>query len=184
MSIVEFFQKTFSGFMSKIVVSVVIILIGFVVGRIAGRLVQGILHELELNKILEKAGFRISFEEIIGNFVSYFIYFITVIMALNQIGITTMILNIISGGIILIVIISLVLAFKDYIPNMISGIFIHQKRFINVGDTIKVNDLQGKIIHINLVETHIETKDKDIIYIPNSLLTKKSIIKVKKKKRS
>ncbi len=184
MEFTEFFQTIFSGFGSKVIIALVIILIGFIIGRITGKLIQGILKEIELNKILEKAGLKISLEEILGHFISYFIYFIAIIMALNQIGVTTMVLNILAGGIILVIIISLLLAFKDFIPNIIAGIFIHQKRYINVGDRIKLNDVQGKIVHINLVETQIQTKDKDIIYIPNSLLTKKSVIKVKKRKKS
>jgi len=184
MEFIDFFQKTFGSFMSRIVIAVVIILIGFIIGRILGKLVQGVLHEIELNKILEKAELKLSLEEILGHFTSYFVYFISVIMALNQIGITTIVLNILAGGIILIIIISLILAFKDFIPNMISGMFIRQKRFIVDGDRIKFNDIQGKIIHINLIETQVQTKDKDIIYIPNSLLTKKSIIKISKKKKS
>lgn len=183
MGIIGFFQTTFAGFMTNIVIAIVIILIGFIIGRILGKLIQGILHELELNKILEKAGLNISIEELLGHLTSYFIYFIAVVMALNQIGITTIILNILIGAFIVIVIISLILAFKDFIPNMVAGIFIHQKRFINIGDKIKLNDIEGRIIDINLVETQIETKDKDIIYIPNSLLTKKNIIKIRKKER-
>ena len=76
------------------------------------------------------------------------------------------------------------LSIKDFMPNMFAGFFIHQKRFIKEGDIIKVDNIKGKIVHVNLVETTIETKQGDIIYIPNSLLTKKTIVKVKKKKIS
>lgn len=181
MAIAEFFKNIFSGIMTDIVIALVVLLIGIIIGRILGRLVQGILEEIEVNAMLEKAGFKISFGEIIGSLVSYFIYFITVIMALNQLGIAKNVLNIIAGCIILIIIISLILTFKDYISNIIAGIFIHQKRFIKPGDKIKFKDIEGRIININLIESQVETKEKDMVYIPNSLLTKKkSIVKIKK----
>jgi small conductance mechanosensitive channel len=88
----------------------------------------------------------------------------------------------ISGAILIIIIISILLSIKDFMPNMFSGLFIHRKRFINVGDVIKVENTEGKVVHINLVETKIETNKGDIIYFPNSLLTKNKVIKLKKKK--
>ena len=68
--------------------------------------------------------------------------------------------------------------------NMFAGLFIHQKRFIKEGDILKVDNTEGKVVHINLVETKIETKQGDIIYIPNSLLTKKTVMKLKRKRFS
>jgi len=184
MATFEFLQNVFSGLLTNAVIAIIIILIGFIVGRIVGKLVQGILHELELNTILGKAGIKTSIEELIGTITSYFIYFVAVIMALNQIGITSVVLNILAGGAVVLIIISLVLAVKDYIPNLFAGIFIHQKRFIRNGDWIKVKNVEGKVTHINLVETRIETKNKDIIYVPNSFLTKNEVVKVRKGKKS
>lgn len=181
---IEFLKGIFSGVFIDVTISIIIILVGFIIGRIVGKLIQGLFHELELNNILKKAtGIKVSFEEIVGRFVSYFIYFIAIIMALNQIGITSAILYIIAGAVMVIVIVSLILAIKDFIPNVIAGFFIHQKRNLKEGDFIKVKKIEGKIIHINLVETRIKTKSNDIIYIPNSLLTK-SEVRVKKKKKS
>jgi len=177
--------KLLSGIFTKLVVAVIIVLIGLVAGKLLGKLIHKLLHEIGLNQLIKKStGIKIAIEEIISSFVTYFIYFIFIVMALNQLGITTVILHMISGAILIIIIISIMLSIKDFMPNMFAGFFIHQKGFIKEGDIIKVDNIQGKIIHINLVETKIETKQGDIIYIPNSLLTKKTIVKVKKKKIS
>ena len=61
---------------------------------------------------------------------SYFIYFIAIIMALNQVGLTSAILNMLSGAVILLILISMILAIKDFVPNMVAGIFIFQKGII------------------------------------------------------
>jgi len=175
--------KLLSGIFTKLVVAVIIMLIGLIAGKLLGKFIHKALHEIELNKILRKAaGVKVSIEEIISTFVTYFIYFIFIVMALNQLGLTTVVLHMISGAILIIIIISILFSIKDFMPNMFAGFFIHQKGFIKEGDIINVDNTEGKVIHINLVETKIETKKGDIIYIPNSLLTKKTVIKIKKKK--
>ncbi len=182
---INFLPEILSSVFTKLVVAVIIVLIGLVLGKILGKFVQKALHEIELNKILKNAaGIKISIEEIISAFVTYFIYFIFIMMALNQLGITTVVLHMISGAILIIIIISILLSIKDFMPNVFAGLFIHQKRFIKEGDVLKVDNTEGRVIHINLVETKIETKKGDIIYIPNSLLTKKTVVKLKKKRLS
>jgi len=177
-SIIDYVNNIFSGFYTKILASVVVLLIGIILGKIAGKLLKRILHEVELDVILKKAsGIDMGLEKILSGFTTYFIYFIAIIMALNQLNITTTVLQMISGAVIIIIIISIVLAIKDFIPNMFAGIYIYRNRFIKEGETIKVKGIEGKIVKINLVETKIETKGKDVVYIPNSALTKTEIIK-------
>ena len=177
---IYFLRDVFTPLVNNIVLFIIIILIGFIIGRIVGKLVQKLLHELELNNILDKAaGIKIDFEHAIGTCMTYFIYFIAIVMALNQIGLTTTVLNMISAGVIVIIIISMLLAIKDFIPNVFAGLFIHRKGFLKKGDKISVKDVKGKIIYINLVETRIQTKEGDIIYIPNTLLTKSEVRKIK-----
>lgn len=179
----NFVKEVFSGFLTKIIVAVIILLIGFILGRIISKIVQKLLHELEVDKILKKAAhIRISIEELLGHITAYFIYFIAIIMALKHLGLATDVLNIISWAIMILIIVSFFLGIKDFIPNMMAGFTIHRKNFIKKGDIIKIKNMQGKVIDINLIETKIQTKNKDIIHIPNSILTKNEVIKVGKKK--
>lgn len=177
----RYLKEGYSGIINTIAVTLIILLIGFIIGRLLGKVVQRLLHELEINRILKQAThLKFSVEKVAASFVEYFIYFIAIIMALNQLGIATTILYMIAGAIIIIAILSIFLGIKDFIPNFLAGLLIHRKKFIRVGDTIKVKGVKGKIIHINLVETRIKTKSGDIIYIPNSHLTKEEVIRMKK----
>ncbi len=101
-------------------------------------------------------------------------------MALSQLGLTTTVLHMISAAVIVIVIISIFLSIKDFVPNFMAGIFIHRKGFVNEGDKIRVKGVEGRIIHLNLVETRIKTKKGDVIYLPNVLLTRNEVVKLKK----
>ena len=167
----------FSQILTKLIIAIIILLIGFIIGKFIGRIMQKILHEFELNKILKKAtGIKISLEEIISHFLTYFIYFIAIIWALSEIGLTTTVLNMISAAILILIIISIILAIKDFVPNFFSSLFILQKELIKPGNKIEIDKIQGKVKKIGLIETEIITKKGDIIYIPNSILTKKEII--------
>ena len=174
-------KDSLSGVFSKFIIAIVVLLIGFIIGKILGRLVYKFLHSFEVNDALEKlSGVKISLEEIASHFTTYFIYFITVVMVMQQIGIATTILHMISAGVIIIIILSTFLGIKDFIPNAIAGFFILRNKFIKVGDKIKVKGMQGNVTEITLLETKIETKSGDIILIPNSVITKTEIIKLKK----
>lgn len=176
-------RSVLSGYALKLIVAIIILLIGFIIGRIAGKISQKILHEVELDNILKKTvKLKISIEQMIGNLAMYFVYFVAIIMALKQINIATDILNIILGAFMVMIILALFLSIKDFVPNLISGIFINRKHLIDTGDYIRVDNIQGKVIEINLVDTLVQTRQGDIIYIPNSRLTKSEVIKISKKK--
>jgi len=175
-------KDSFSGFFTKFIVAIIILLIGFIVGKLLGRLVYKFMHSIELNANLNKmSGVKIGLEEILEAFTTYFIYFITIVTVLQQLGLATTVLNMIAGGVIVIIILSTLLGVKDFIPNAVAGFVLQRRGFLQVGEVIKVKGMQGKIIKLSLVETKIETKDKDIIFIPNSVLTKTEVIKVSKK---
>ncbi len=174
-SSVEHLNLLSSQIFTRIIVAVIILLMGFIIGKLVSRLVQKVLQEIELNRSLKKTGVKMNMEAITSHFIAYFIYFIAVIWALNEIGLTTTVLNMISASALILIIISIVLAIKDFIPNAFAGIFIYQKGFIKEGDTINVGNVEGTVKNISLIETEIETGEKDSIYIPNSILTKKEV---------
>jgi small conductance mechanosensitive channel len=169
----------FSQLFTKLIIAIIIILIGFIIGKLVSRVVYKILHEFELNKSLKKARIRISLEEIISQFLAYFIYFAAIIWALNELGITTTVLNMIAAALLILIIISTLLAIKDFIPNFFACLFIRQRRILKIGSNVEIDKIHGKIKKIGLIETKILTKNGDIIYIPNSILTKKIIIRKK-----
>jgi small-conductance mechanosensitive channel len=177
---ISYLSNTFSQLFVKLVIAIIILLIGFIIGRTVSKILQRILHEIELDKNIKKAGIKLPLEKYIANFVKYFIYFIAVIWALTELGLTTTVLNMISAVVLILILISLILAIKDFIPNVIAGFFLHRKKIFKQGDKIIIHDLKGTIQKITLTETEIKTEKGDTIYIPNSHITKKEVV-IKKK---
>jgi len=174
-------SSTFSHFLTNLIVAVIILLVGFIVGRLVGKLVYKMLHEFELNKVIEKVGIKFNLEDILKYFVTYLIYFVAIIWALSELGLSTIILNTLLIAVIVIIIVAIILGIKDFIPNAFAGLSISKKGLIREGDTIKINGLQGRVKKINLAETEVITKGKDIIIVPNVNLKKQSVIVRKKR---
>lgn len=176
-------SKILTPVLQDIVVAVVILLLGLIIGRLLGRLVEWAIVAANLNKVFRKAtGMRTTFAEIAGSFATYLVYFITIVITLNLLKATHIVIYAISGILILIIVIALILSLKDFIPNVFSGFYISRKGLLRVGDTVKFRDIEGRITEIGMVGTKIVTDQKDLFYIPNSVLTKSEVLKIRRKK--
>lgn len=83
-------------------------------------------------------------------------------------GIATGLLTAVGGGAII-----LGFAFQDIGKNFLAGIILAFNRPFNINDTIKVDDIFGKVKELSFRYSHIKTFDGRDIYIPNSdVLTK------------
>ena len=164
----------------NLIAAIVILLVGLVVGRFLGNLTKKLLHELELDRLLkEQTRFKIPLEQFLGSLVKFIVYFVAIIFALDQLGLQTAILNVILAIILISLVVFMILAIKDFIPNLVAGLILHQKRNIKAGEKIEVNNIEGEVINVTLVETKLRTKSGDMVYIPNSVLTKNVVIKKK-----
>lgn len=153
---------------NTIVAAVIVLLIGFIIGKVLGRLTQRGLNELEINRLMKKAGLSFGLEEFLGHAVEYVIYFAAIIMALDQLGVTTIVLYFIIGAIIIVLAITFLLSIKDFIPNFIAGVRLNRKKVFKVGDTITVGSVSGRVKSFGLLETILVSKKKDIIHLPNA----------------
>ena len=168
------------GFLTRIILAAMILLIGFVLGKVVGRIVYHFLHEAELNRILKRARAGISLERSLSKLAEYLVNFVTVIIAINQLGVGGFVLYVLAFGILIIAGISFFLAIKDLIPNFLAGLFIFKRNKIKKGDKVKMGRVEGTVVLMDMFETHIKTKSGEIIQIPNSLL-RREVVSVKRK---
>src|SRR3989344_7609867 len=138
--------------------ALLIVLFGLLIANIINNILRRFLRNIEINRILsEQLKLKISAEEFISFTLKYLIYFITIIIALTSLGVSTRILQMIFGIFLAVAIVFVILAFKDFAPNVISGIYILRSKKIDKGDHITIDNLEGRVLNINLVETKIET---------------------------
>ena len=162
----------------KLLTPLIIVLLGFIVGKISGKLILKALKQINLDQNFKNiTGLKFKLSSFCSGFVTYFIYFVALVLALKELGIDTFIFNIIALAIIIVILISLILAIKDFVPNVMAGILIKQKKFFKKGDKIHIFNVEGIVQEIGLFETKIKSKKKDIILVPNNLFMKNKIEK-------
>ena len=71
---------------------------------------------------------------------------------------------------------ALVVMTKDYIANVINGMYMTFTKTINIGDQVAIGNSRGKILDITLTSVHLLNEDDDIIYIPNNRIFSEEII--------
>ncbi|MFH1316603.1 MAG: mechanosensitive ion channel domain-containing protein [Candidatus Woesearchaeota archaeon] len=181
----KIFNLLFNPIIKNIIVAVIILLIGFIIARILGKIARKVLNEIDLNNIFKKGtSMSINLEKGISLFITYFIYFISVVWALETLNIATTILYIVVTAILIMIIVSVLLGIKDFFPNFISGIYFKQKFSIKIGDNIKLDGIEGIVKRVGLINIEIINKSNDIIHIPNSkILNSKLKIHSKTKKK-
>jgi len=150
-----------------------ILILGFVFGNVVSNIVKKILKGLEINKRLkEQLNVKLALEALVSSVIKYVIFAIALITALTRIGLSTRIFYIILGIILLSTILFTLLAMKDWVPNLISGFYLLKTKKLKRGATLQVKGVQGKVVQVNLLETKIRTEKDELIFIPNSLITK------------
>ena len=155
---------------------------GFILGKIVERVLFKVLKEIEINKIIKDATkLKINADHLISHFISYVIYFLAFVAALEQLGLANTILYLLSGAIILFILISFFLAIRDFIPNLMAGIYLYSKEKVKEGKYVEIDNIKGELLHVDLLQLKIQTKNGDILHIPNSTAMK-SKIKIRKRK--
>ena len=71
---------------------------------------------------------------------------------------------------------AIVLITKEYIANVINGMYLTFNKVVNIGDQVKVGQHKGKILDITLTNVHLLNDDDDIIYLPNNMVFSSEII--------
>ena len=59
--------------------------------------------------------------------------------------------------------------------NLISGLFLVAERSVEVGDVIKIQDITGEVLSVDLLSTKLRTFDNLLVRIPNETMVKANI---------
>lgn len=65
---------------------------------------------------------------------------------------------------------------SSFIANMIAGYTMTYRRAYRLGDKIKVGDIEGEVVEMRLMVTHLRTPKNEEIVVPNSLILNSHVI--------
>jgi|SRR3989344_4016706 len=161
----------------KIVAALAILLIGFVIGRFFGNISRIVIKELELNSIIRrKINIKFNLENYAYYIISFIIYIFAIDIALNQLGITKIVLIIVPAIIILIALILVFLGVKGIIPSIVSGIALYLNGNVHPGDYLQLPQVEGRVVRVKLTETVIINEQQFLVFIPNKIIIQNRII--------
>ncbi|PIN73560.1 hypothetical protein COV20_05040 [Candidatus Woesearchaeota archaeon CG10_big_fil_rev_8_21_14_0_10_45_16] len=158
------------NYLYTIISSVVILLVGFGLGILAKKFLSKVLKEVELNKIMSKVGITSNVEKGISTIASYVIYLVTVLFFLENLGVTSYVVYLVVGGMLMLLILTLLVGLKDVIPNFFAWTILRRK--VKEGSRIEVREISGRVERVGYLETEIKTENGDVLYVPNSLFVK------------
>lgn len=155
---------TFSSYVPRIIIAFAVLFVSYLAGKYASKIVLSMLRRTSLSKIHE------SFFKITAISLALFI---GVIVALNILGLENLAVSILAGGGVTAIVIGF--AFREIGENLLAGLFLAFSRPFKTGDTIKTEDIQGKVRDIELRYTHLRTDDGKDVYVPSSQLFSKPV---------
>ena len=167
--------ETAQNYVYTIAIGIVIILIGFGVGILTKKIIYRVLKEIEFNRIMGKVGITYNLEKWISLIASYVIYLVTIVLFLRELGIESIVLYIILGGVLTLIILTFLVGVKDIVPNFIGWLFIQKKGKIKEGKEIEIKEIRGIVEKVGYLETEVKTHHGDILYVPNSLFIRKKL---------
>lgn len=149
------FWSQATGFLPSLFVAVLILIVGGVVGD----KVELLLSERLRSVKLPQAG-------VVPTAAKYSVFYVSVVVALDQIGIATFALVVLLALYALAVLVFGVVAGKQMLTSAAAGVYLFLNEPYGIGDTVKIGDERGVVQEIDVFVTHIESAGEEYV-VPN-----------------
>lgn len=150
------------NYLPALLSAIVIVLIGLYLAQTVRTIIRATLQSL-----------RVGAAQLISSLAFYLLATIVVLTALEQAGVDTSIvtanLTLIIGAIVGAFAISFAIASRHILENILAS-FYGRKNFA-VGDTIRVNTVEGEIVRIDSVSVVVKTKDAEVVLPAQTLIS-------------
>lgn len=151
-------------FFPNMIISVIIIIIGVFIADLFGKIIFDLISGKDMT------GEFSSLAMITSSFARIMFYIITIIMALNILGLDSSSITVFMAFLLLTTSALFILSMKDLAPNFMAGIYMK-----NVGlkekDKVIVGKVSGSIVKISVFNTTLQVGKKTVA-IPNSSFIK------------
>lgn len=158
---IEFVELLKASHLYALIQAILLFIVGFIVARLlSGAIVNLVKHKMTVHGQL-----------LLKRSIFYGILVLVSISALDNIGIDLSILLGAAG----VFTVALGFASQTSASNLISGLFLMIERPFSITDVIKVNDITGEVISIDLLSVKLRTFDNLFVRIPNESMIKSAV---------
>lgn len=160
-TLIDFFTMLKASYLLTLIQAVLIFLLGFIVARVLSSAIIKITEA----KVTKHGRF------LLKRTINYTIIALFAMSALKHVGIDLSILIGAAG----ILTVAIGFASQTSASNLISGLFLMVERPFSIGDVIKVDDIVGEVISIDLLSVKLRTFDNLFVRIPNEKMIKSAV---------
>jgi small-conductance mechanosensitive channel len=146
---------------TRVVLALVILVVGFIVARLAA---AGMARFLKSRATPQGV-------MVVRRAVFYALLFIVIASTLRQLGFQLGVLLGAAG----ILTVAIGFASQTSVSNLISGLFVIAERAFVVGDVIRVDDITGEVLSIDLLSVKVRTFDNTLVRVPNENIIKTKV---------
>lgn len=157
-------EQTFDFKLSNVFAAILVLLVA--------RLLIWVLVQLVLFGYYRKREINVGSQYAINQLLTYVIYIIAVLLALDSLGIK---MTVVWGGAAALLV-GVGLGLQQTFDDLISGVIILFERTVEVGDIVQVEGLLGKVSAIGLRTSVLQTQSNSTVLVPNSKLISENII--------
>ncbi len=115
---------------------------------------------------------KVQVPAILRDIVVILVYALTAMVALGNAGVNVS--SIITTSAVLTAIVGF--ALQDMLSSIVSGLAIQMERPFQEGDWVQFGEQKGRVLEINWRSTKIETLHRDVVVIPNNVITRTAVI--------
>jgi len=135
---------------------------------LVGQIIRGVL-----DRFFERTPLPETVERVGVALAVYAVYTVGILTALSLLGVDLTSVVVGMGAFS----IAASFALSNVIQNLVSGILVIADRVFKVGDEIRVQSYEGRVVKISVRTTTIETKEGDIVSIPNTIFMTNPVTK-------
>lgn len=144
--------------------ALVAILITYVSGRVVSAALEKVFEKTPFPEHVERGSVRLS------KYIVYIIGFFVIVSILG-VDLTSLLVGLGAFSI------AISFATSTIVQNFVSGILVIGDRAFMVGDYIRVQNFEGRVIKIGVRTTVIETSEGDTVFIPNSIFITNPVVR-------
>ena len=154
-----------TNYLPNVVVAFFILVFGAILGDKAAVLAS---ERLE--------GIKISDVGVVPTLVRYSVVFVAFLMALSQLGVSTLALHILLSAYLVAVIAVAVVSLRAVLPSIVSGLYILSTHQYGIGDNVRIGEVEGVVQEVDLLTTRIDDGEREHV-VPNSEIFEEGVSK-------
>ncbi len=155
------------GYIPQLFIALLILIIGVVVGDKVELMVQERLSEVKVPDV-----------QLLPTLAKYGVFYVAAVIALNQIGIAVLALNIVLAFALLAAIVFTTVAFWDLFMSGAAGLYLLLNQPYGIGDEVRMGEQQGIVQEVDVFVTHIESDGEEYV-VPNNKVFQEGIVRIR-----